>query len=46
MSVMLRVEFLGGYMNWGFVNIYTVIETMVSDVISQVGNEESKNKSA
>jgi hypothetical protein len=46
MSVMLRVEFLGRYMNWGFVNMYTIIETMVIDVISQAGNEESKNKSA
>ena len=46
MSVMLRVEFLGRNMNWGFVNMYIIIETMVIDVIAQVGNEESKNKSA
>ena len=46
MSVMLRVEFLGRNMNWGFVNMYIIIETMVIDVIAQVGIEESKNKSA
>jgi len=46
MSVMLKVEFLGRNMNWGFVNMYTIIEIMVIDVISQAANEESNNKSA
>lgn len=33
MSLKLRVEFWGLYKNFGFVNVYTVIETMLIDVL-------------